>query len=55
MPATWLLMLVRVFLEAWSVRRDGRVRLLTAQIEMLRERLPGNRVILSPEVRARLL
>jgi len=54
-PTTWLLMLVRVLLEAWSVRRDSRVRLLSAQIEMLRERLPGNRVILSPEERARLL
>jgi len=47
-PATWLLMLGRVLLEAWSVRRDARVRLLTAQIEMLRERLSGNRVILWP-------
>jgi putative transposase len=41
--------------EAWSAHRDARVRFLMAQMEMLRDRVPGNRVILTPEERARLL
>lgn len=55
MLATWMRFGCALLVEAWSSRRDARVRLMMAQIEMLRVRLPGNRVILSPEERARLL
>ncbi|MEM6503832.1 MAG: integrase core domain-containing protein [Planctomycetota bacterium] len=41
--------------EAMAARRDARIRLLHAQIEMLQARLPGNRVILAPAERSRLL
>lgn len=52
---TWLIVAFNLISEAWSVRRDARVRLLMAQIEILRHKLPGNRVIVSPEDRARLI
>ncbi|MEM6503839.1 MAG: integrase [Planctomycetota bacterium] len=41
--------------EAMAARRDARIRLLQAQIEMLQARLPGNRVILASHERGRLL
>lgn len=41
--------------EAWSTRRDARIRFLQVQVELLRQRVPGNRVILTPEERSRLL
>lgn len=41
--------------EAAAARRDARIRLLQLQIELLQARLPGNRVILAPEERTRLL
>ena len=53
-PKWWMAMLV-MLQEAWSSRRDGHLRFLKVQIEMLQSRLPGNRVILSPAERQRLL
>ncbi len=50
-----MMMFWSLLAEAWSARRDARVRFLMAQIEMLRDRVPGNRVIVTPEERARLL
>jgi len=47
-----LLVLLR---EAWSARRDAHIRFLKLQVEMLRCRLPGNRVILDPVERRRLM
>jgi len=41
--------------EAWSTRRDAKIRLLKAHVELLHIRVPGNRVILTPEERSRLL
>jgi putative transposase len=41
--------------EAWSPRRDARIRFLQAQVELMRQKMPGNRVILTPEERSRLL
>lgn len=52
---TWFLMFLSMLAEAWSVRRDARIRFLKLQIELLRKKLDGDRVILSPEDRARLL
>ena len=45
--AAFLVMLM----EAWSARRDAHLRFLKLQVEMLRSRLPGNRVILDPAER----
>jgi len=41
--------------EAWSARRDVHIRLLKLQVELLKARLPDNRVILSPAERRRLM
>ncbi len=41
--------------EAWSARRDAQIRFLKLQVEILRYRLPGNRVIPDPLERRRLL
>ncbi|MEM9108898.1 MAG: integrase core domain-containing protein [Planctomycetota bacterium] len=41
--------------ETMATRRDARIRLLQAQIEMLQARVPGNRVILARAERSRLL
>jgi putative transposase len=47
--------ILMVLQEAWSARRDAHIRFLKVQIEMLQSRLPGNRVILAPAERQRLL
>jgi len=52
---SWLVALLVLLRERWSVRRDAQIRFLTLQIEILRTRLPGNRVVLSPTERQRLL
>ncbi len=41
--------------EAWSARRDAHIRFLKLQVELLKERVPGNRVILDPVERRRLM
>ena len=47
-----LLVLLR---ERWSARRDAQVRFLKLQLEIVRSRLPGNRVIPDPVERKRLM
>ncbi len=51
----WLNALLVVLQEAWSARRDAHIRFLKLQVEILRSRLPGNRVIPDPTERRRLL
>jgi len=51
----WFYILTHLLSEATAARRDARVRFLKAQIEILRRKLGGNRVIPSPADRARLL
>ena len=51
----WLYVVLQLLYEGFSARRDVRIRFLRAQVEMLRRKLDQNRVILSPEDRARLL
>jgi putative transposase len=51
----WIQVLLVLLSEAWSSRRDVQLRFLQVQIELLKQRIPGNRVILSPEERNRLL
>jgi len=51
----WLYILPHLLSEAQVARRDARIRFLKAQIDILRRKLGGNRVIPSPADRARLL
>jgi putative transposase len=55
MVPKWLTALLVLLHEAWSARRDAHIRFLKLQVEMLKERLQGNRVILSPDERRRLM
>jgi putative transposase len=51
----WFTAFLVMLMEAWSARRDAHIRFLKLQVEMLRSRLPGNRVILDPAERQRLM
>jgi putative transposase len=51
----WFTAFLVMLMEAWSARRDAHLRFLKLQVEMLRSRLPGNRVILDPAERQRLM
>jgi putative transposase len=51
----WFLVLRHLLVQAVAARRDARVRFLRAEVEILRRKLGGNRVICSPEDRAQLL
>ncbi len=51
----WFYVFAHLLVEAGAARRDARIRFLKAQVEILRRKLGGNRVIPSPEDRARLL
>ena len=41
--------LLHLLMEAGTAKRDSRVRFLKAQVEILRRKLGGNRVIPTPE------
>ena len=51
----WLHIVLMLIINAMSVRRDIHVRFLKLQLEILRKKIPGNRVILEPVDRQRLL
>jgi putative transposase len=51
----WIYVAMHLLAEANAARRDARIRFLKAQVEILRRKLGGNRVIPSPDDRARLL
>jgi hypothetical protein len=51
----WLCGVLHLLFEASAARRDSRIRFLKAQVEILRRKLGGNRVIPSPDDRPRLL
>lgn len=51
----WVTVVFWMLTEAWSTRRDARNRFLQDQIELLRQKVPGNRIILTAEERSRLL
>ena len=40
----WFTAFLVMLMEAWSARRDAHIRFLKLQVQMLRSRLPGNRV-----------
>ncbi len=39
----WLTALLVLLHELWSSRRDAHIRFLKLQVDLLKERLPGNR------------
>ena len=41
MRPSWLMALLVLLQEAWSVRRDAQIRFLKLQVEMLQSRFPG--------------
>lgn len=51
----WVIMLFVLLAEHFSTRRSAQIRFLKLQIELLQKKLPGNRVILSPEDRELLM
>jgi putative transposase len=51
----WFYILPHLLTEANAAHRDARIRFLKAEVEILRRKLGGNRVIPSPDDRARLL
>jgi putative transposase len=55
MLSNWLIVPLMLITEAWSTRRDAKIRFLKMQLEMYKTKTPGNRVILAPEERKRLL
>ena len=55
MPPRWTMALLVLLRERWSARRDAQVRFLKLQLEIVRSRLPRNRVIPDPVERRRLM
>jgi hypothetical protein len=55
MRPKWLLAFLVMLQQVWSTRRDAHIRFLKLQVEILQSRLPGNRVILDPVERHRLM
>ncbi|MCA9253898.1 MAG: integrase core domain-containing protein [Phycisphaerales bacterium] len=51
----WVYVVLHLLFEGQAARRDARVRFLLAQVDILRSKLDGNRVIPSPADRSRLL
>lgn len=43
MRPRWVLVLLTLLLEAWSVRRDAQIQFLKLHFELLKTKLPGNR------------
>jgi putative transposase len=55
MVRRWVSFLFVMLAEHFSARRSAQIQFMQLQIELLRQKLGGNRVILSPEDRARML
>jgi putative transposase len=51
----WFYVAMHLLMEASAARRDARIRFLKGEVEILRRKLGGNRVIPSPSDRTRLL
>ena len=55
MVSRWMVALLALLKERWSAQRGAQIPFLKVQVEILRSRLPGNRVIPDPAERRRLL
>ena len=55
MVPNWFVAFLAMLLETFAARRDAHLRFLKLQMELMKERLPGNRVILTPVERQRLM
>src|SRR4051812_18937861 len=55
MVPRWVSFLIIMLAEHFAARRSAQIRFMQLQIELLRQKLGGNLVILSPEDRARVL
>ena len=51
----WVSFLFALLAEWYSARRDAQIRFLKVQLQIARDHLPGNRVVLSPEERVIML
>jgi hypothetical protein len=51
----WLTALLVLLHERFSLRRDAHNRVMTYQMELLKKRLSGNRIILDPKERRHLM
>ena len=51
----WLIAFLVMLQAAFSARRDAQMRFLKLQVEFMKKRLPGNRAILDPDERQRLM
>lgn len=55
MGSRWLVAMLVLLRERWLAGRDARIRFLKLQVELLKVRLPGNRIIPTPTERRRLM
>ena len=51
----WLHVAFALLMERFEARRDAKIRFLKAEVQILRRKLSGNRVILDPKDRCNLL
>lgn len=51
----WLFALLYLLMERYAARRDAQIQFLRAEVQILRKKLPGNRIIHSPKDRGHLL
>jgi len=54
MISNWLVAFIVMLQGAFEVRRNAQFRFLTLQVDLMKKRLPGNRVILDPDERQSL-
>lgn len=55
MVPRWVSFLFVMLVEYFSARRCAQIRFMKLQVDLLKKKIPGNRIILSPEDRAILL
>jgi hypothetical protein len=51
----WVSFLFYMLLEYYTAKRSAQIQFIKLQIELMWERLDGNRVVLTPEERVRML
>lgn len=51
----WLHVALALLIKRFEARRDTKIRFLKAEVQILRRKLSGNRVVLDPKDRCHLL